>query len=65
MELNKFKDILFDLINESDELNVSSISLNDKKNLLVALFSDGSEYALCIKPVSDLSEDELTGLVTL
>ena len=65
MKLNKFKDMLFDLINESDEINVSSIALNEKKNLLVAYFSDGTEYALHIMPVSELSKEDREGLVVL
>lgn len=65
MDLNRFKDTLFDLINESDELNVSNIAWNEKKNVLVAYFPDGSEYALCVMPVSDLADEDCNGLVVL
>lgn len=46
MELNFFKDILFDLINESDALNVSDIACNDAENLLFVSFDDGSLFQI-------------------
>lgn len=34
MELNEFKDRLFDLINESSDLPVSDIAVNDRENTI-------------------------------
>ncbi len=34
MELNYFKDKLFDLLNESDGLGIADLNTEDRKNLL-------------------------------
>ena len=34
MELNYFKDKLFDLLNETDELDIADLDAEDRKNLL-------------------------------
>ena len=47
MELNYFKDHLFDLLNESNILNVRSIIADDKENVFHVVVSDGSEF--CVK----------------
>ena len=47
MELNYFKDHLFDLINESNILNVRSIIADDKENVFRVVVYDGSEF--CVK----------------
>lgn len=47
MELNYFKDHLFDLLNESNILNVRSITADDKENVFCVVVSDGSEF--CVK----------------
>ena len=49
MELNKFKDILFDLINESDMLPVQEIESWDRENLFRVTLSDGSVFYLLCK----------------
>lgn len=46
MELNYFKDKLFDLLNESDELNLSDISSDDRRDLFTISTSDGSTFEL-------------------
>ena len=46
MELNYFKDILFDLINESDDLDICEIETNDKAGLFRILLSDGSRFLI-------------------
>ncbi|MGN0997960.1 MAG: hypothetical protein ACI4PO_00235 [Faecousia sp.] len=45
MELNYFKDILFDLINEWDE-DVLEILEDDPKNLLWVVMKDGSVFRI-------------------
>ncbi len=45
MELNDFKDMLFDLINEWDQ-DVLEIITNDKENLLWVVMGDGSVFRL-------------------
>lgn len=42
MELNFFKDILFDLLNESDNLNIADMEADDGKNILIVKTTDGN-----------------------
>ncbi len=46
MELNYFKDKLFDLLNESDELDLSDIIADDKRDTFTVAASDGSVFEL-------------------
>ena len=45
MDLNYFKDMLFDTINESDILNVDDIISNDKEHTFIVML-DGCSYLL-------------------
>ena len=65
MEIAVFKDILFDLINESDELSIVNIAWNEDDNLFVVQLSDLSQFAVQVKPVEELTEKERAGLVGL
>ncbi len=51
MELNYFKDKLFDLLNESDELDISDLNAEDLKNLLTVTMSDGSMFEILCQEV--------------
>ena len=44
MEVNYFKDILFDLLNESDELDVTDIQSDDKANTFLISMKDGTSF---------------------
>ena len=46
MDINVFKDILWDLINESDELDVVDIQSNDKTNQYRVTVRDGSSFVV-------------------
>lgn len=46
MELNYFKDKLFDLLNESDGLGIADLNAEDRKNLLTVTTEDGSVFEL-------------------
>lgn len=46
MELNYFKDKLFDLLNETDELDITDLNMEDRKNLLTVSMSDGSIFEI-------------------
>lgn len=48
MDLNYFKDLLFDLINESD-LPIQDIEADDTNNLFVITVIDGTKYSLHIE----------------
>lgn len=49
METSYFMDILFDLINESDELDVREIEADLQNNVLRVAVSDGSSFDVQIK----------------
>lgn len=46
MDLNYFKDKLFDLLNESDELDLSDTRADDRRNAFTVRMADGSEFEL-------------------
>lgn len=51
MEINFFKDILFDLLNESDDLNLISIESNDKAGTFLVTSEGGSRFLVTCKKV--------------
>ncbi len=53
MELNYFKDRLFDLINESDELGVADIEADDRKNTFLIRTADGSVIMVECRMIQD------------
>lgn len=46
MELNELKDRLFNLLNESDTLDLLDLHLYDRENVLILEFPDGSSFEL-------------------
>ena len=46
MELNYFKDKIFDLLNESDELDLSDIRVDDRRGIFTIHTTDGSVFEL-------------------
>ena len=46
MDLNYFKDKLFDLLNDSDVLNISDITTDDRRGLFTVSTVDGSKFEL-------------------
>ena len=54
MDVNFFKDILFDLVNESDELDpyLEDIECDDRNNLMTVITKDGKRYTIHVS-VSD------------
>lgn len=46
VELDYFKDKLFDLLNESDELDIAELSTVDRINLFTVTMADGSTFEL-------------------
>lgn len=50
MDLNYFKDKLFDILNETDEMEICNISVDDRNNLFTIILDDGSVFKmLCRK----------------
>ncbi len=48
LDINVFKDLLWDLINESNELDVIDIRCDDKENLFEVTVRDGSSFVVRI-----------------
>ncbi len=46
MELNYFKDKMFDLLNDADNMEIRDIVVNDRKNVIMVQLADGSVFAL-------------------
>lgn len=46
VDINVFKDILWDLMNESDALDVTDIQSIDKDNRFIVTVSDGSSFTV-------------------
>ena len=51
MDLNYFKDKLFDILNDSDEMDICNISANDRNNLFTISIADGSEFEIVCSQV--------------
>ena len=51
MDLNYFKDQIFDLLNESDELDISDIRAEDRKDLFTVTTGDGSVFRVICETV--------------
>ena len=50
MELNYFKDKLFDILNETDELDIADITADDRNNLLTVTIAGGSTFEIECRP---------------
>ena len=51
MELNYFKDKLFDLLNETDELDIADLDAEDRKNLLKVTMADGRIFEVSCQAI--------------
>lgn len=50
MELNEFKDRLFDILNETDDLPIADIIFHDRRNEINILLDDHSSFIIkCLK----------------
>jgi len=54
MELSFFRDKLFDLINESDEIQLADLNADEKHQLLIAKTEDGATIEILCRKVEDL-----------
>ena len=46
MDLNYFKDKLFDILNETNELDITDIIADDRSNLLTVSIAGGSVFEI-------------------
>ena len=51
MELNYFKDCLFDLINECDSLKIADIEVQDRNDTITVTVEDGSVFEIKCRPI--------------
>ncbi|MBQ7872338.1 MAG: hypothetical protein IJ357_09380 [Oscillospiraceae bacterium] len=58
MDFNELKDRLFDLLNESDALNLLDLHLYDRENVLILEFPNGSSFELRCTLLSSPREDD-------
>lgn len=49
MDINYFKDILFDLLNESNELNIKDIQCDDNENRFEVITADGAAFVVTVE----------------
>ena len=52
MELNYFKDQLFDLINECENFNIAQIITRDRENCFVVEMTDGTAFEVKCEALS-------------
>lgn len=50
MTLNDFKDSLFNILNETEELPIADIEVEDDKNAMKIVMEDGSQFMIESKP---------------
>lgn len=46
MDLDYFKDKIFDLLNDTEDMKIRDIETNDKENLFTVLFQNGCIFEL-------------------
>ena len=51
MNLNYFKDVLFDLMNESDALDVDDIQSDDRANTFAVVMKDGTTFLVHVSMI--------------
>lgn len=54
MELIYFKDKLFDLLNESDEMDIADIDTDDRNALFTVSMADGSVFEVECRQVAEV-----------
>lgn len=49
MEKNEFKDRLFDVLNDTDNLPIQDIMIDDKNNMVNVYLTDGTRFSVCVE----------------
>lgn len=52
MELNYFKDKLFDLLNESEEMGIADLNADERNNLLTVRTEEGNVFEIVCRQVA-------------
>ena len=53
MDVNYFKDTLFDLMNESDALDVADIQSDDRANTFLVITKDGGVFSVHVTKIEN------------
>ena len=53
MELNYFKDKLFDLLNDSEGMGIADLSADERNNLLTVRTEDGNVFEIVCRMATD------------
>lgn len=53
MDLNYFKDKLFDILNETDEMDISDITADDRRHLLTVTIAGRSVFEIVCQQVRE------------
>ena len=53
MNIDYFKDILFDLMNESDALDVADIQSDDLANMFLVVMKDGTAFSVHVTKIEN------------
>lgn len=48
MDKNEFKDRLFDILNESDQLPIQDLIFDDRGNMVNVYLMDGTRFSVCV-----------------
>ena len=53
MDINEFKDRLFDAINDADNLPIQDLELEDREDRIQVSLEDGSKFVVLVKNVGE------------
>lgn len=53
MDIEYFKDKVFDLLNEADDIGIKDIEADDRKNVFKVSLQSGDIYEIECRPVSE------------
>lgn len=49
MEKNEFKDRLFDVLNDTDNLPIQDLIVDDKNSMVNVYLTDGTRFLVCVE----------------
>lgn len=49
MEKNEFKDRLFDVLNDTDNLPIQDLIVDDKNSMVNVYLADGTRFSVCVE----------------
>jgi len=54
MTHNEFKDYLFEVLNETEELDIADIETYDRENKFKVVVADGSQFIITTEPCGNM-----------